>query len=51
MTKQYSGSFPKILRRRLKGRVLAEEEEAVFKALVEHYRLSNERQVMLQKVK
>jgi hypothetical protein len=51
MTKQHSGPFPKILRRRLKSRVLAEEEEAVFKALVEHYRLSKEHQVMLQKAK
>ena len=51
MTKQHSGPFPAILRRRLKNWVLAEEEEAVFKALVEHYRLSKEHQVMLQKAK
>lgn len=51
MTKQHSGPFPAILRRRLKSRVLAEEEGAVFKALVEHYRLSKEHQVMLQKAK
>lgn len=45
--------FPAILRQRLKSGMFAEERkwEAVFKALVEHYRLSNEHQVMLQKAK
>ncbi len=51
MTKQHSGPFPPILRRRLKKGVSAEEREPVFKALVEHYRLSYEHQAMLQKAK
>jgi len=53
MTKQHSGPFPAILKRRLKSRAFAgeREREPVFKALVEHYRLSNEHQAMLQKAK
>ena len=45
--------FPAILRQRLKSGMFAEEREreAVFKALVDHYQLSNEHQLMLQKVK
>ena len=51
MTKQHSGPFPAILKRRLKSRAFAGEREPLFKALVEHYRLSNEHQAMLQNTK
>jgi hypothetical protein len=51
MCKPHSGPLPAILKRRLKSGVSAEEEEAVFKALVEHYRLSEQHDEMLRKVK
>jgi hypothetical protein len=53
MTKQHSGPFPALLRRRLKSLVFAgeREREVVFKALVEHYQLTEQHDEMLQKVK